>query len=157
MPIWNYTVHTITSPQSILTLSSFLSVFSNSQLNKLECLLDSRWSGGWLYLSNEVGCGLRRSRPYIKACIIIKQCLFFSQIGPKMELTDYVKPNLPLSPSEGRCTLKIANIVRRGHRNIKRYVAKSQQKGYKKNKMMIFFLCFLKMCFWFLWQINPAQ
>lgn len=49
------------------------------------------------------------------------------------------------SLSEERSTLKIANIVRRDRRNIKRFIAKGQQKGCKKKKFNGFFLCLLGM------------
>lgn len=55
----------------------------------------------------------------------------------------------PLSLSEERSTLKIANIVRRDHRNIKRFVAKDQQKGCKKKKSkFFFFLMFTGNAYW---------
>ena len=90
------------------------------KLYKLECLFDLSLSGD-VYLCNEGGCGLRRSTPYIKVCIIIRQLLFLRENGQKniflndSEKSKIVKKNL----SEGCSTLEIAMLLGCGHRTIK--------------------------------------
>jgi len=86
---------------------------------------------GDVYLCNEGGCGRRRSTPYIKACIIIRQLLFLRQNGPKKR-SDSEKSKIVKRLSEGCSTLEIAKILGHDHRTIKCFVANSQQSHKKR-------------------------